>query len=345
MAISKLGKKGMFITFISIAIIAAIIMILTPSKINLNENISVIKTRVENVNGYVEDLEIVYLENTLQATGRKTIIALIGYVENQGFFSDKTEFESAFSEVLLNGTFGGPTSPIGNFIDPAYMDQDIMVDNTYTDWFNAIKTTAKNTHNVDTSYWVIVDDIRIDQTNPWFVDVEADITFSVTSETASWTRDTTIKTEISVEKFDDPYYLANTHPNYENKIRKSGTKFDEWNVNKVKDFITDGNYTHFQNSNAPNFLMRFYNDISASSCCGIESLVDPNDLDNLGLDNDRDVSYADYLFWSDTEDCDIPPKNLFKVNGIDTKLPNFKFDFNHLAKYKLSANKQLCPPP
>lgn len=334
MVVNKLGKKGMFITFISIAIIAAIIIILTPSKINLKESISVVKTRVENVNEYVMDLENVYLERTLQATGRKTLISLILYVDIRGPFSTAAEFENAFAEVLLSGTINN-----GEDID-SITGQPIMTDNTYNNWIDRIKTIAQNTFNIDTTFNTInIADIQLNQVNPWFVNVDADITFSVTSETASWNKNVLIKTEIPIENLNDPYYLINTDPNYANKIRKSGTKFDEWNVNKVKDFIREGNYTHFQNSNAPNFLMRFYNDISASSCCGIESLVDPN---NPAISN-QDTSYVDYLYWSTTPDCDN--LNLYSVNEINTEFPNTKFDLNHLAKYKLSADEQLCPPP
>ena len=335
MAVNKLGKKGVFLTFISIIIIAAIIIIFTPTKINVKEDISVIKTRVENVNEYVLDLENVYLERTLQAIGRKTILSLILYVDIIGPFATSTDFENAFAEVLLSGTIGG--TPIDSITG-----QTIMTGNTYNDWIDKIKTTAQNTFNIDTTFNTInIADIQVNQATPWFVDVEADITFSATSETASWTKDVTIKAQIPVENFDDPYYLANTDPNYVNKIRRSGTKFDEWNLNKVKDFIRDGNYTHFQNSNAPSFLMRFYDDVSPSSCCGIESLVNPN---NPQISN-KDVSYVDYLYWSDTENCNNPPKSLFKVDAINTEFTNLKFDLNHLAKYKLTADEQECPPP
>ena len=335
MAVNKLGKKGVFLTFISIIIIAAIIIIFTPTKINVKEDISVIKTRVENVNEYVLDLENVYLERTLQAIGRKTILSLILYVDIIGPFATSTDFENAFAEVLLSGTIGG--TPIDSITG-----QTIMTGNTYNDWIDKIKTTAQTTFNIDTTFNTInIADIQVNQATPWFVDVEADITFSATSETASWTKDVTIKAQIPVENFDDPYYLANTDPNYVNKIRRSGTKFDEWNVNKVKDFIRDGNYTHFQNSNAPSFLMRFYDDVSPSSCCGIESLVNPN---NPQISN-KDVSYVDYLYWSDTENCNNPPKSLFKVDAINTEFTNLKFDLNHLAKYKLTADEQECPPP
>ena len=329
MAITQLGKKGMFLTLISISIIAAVIIIFTPSGLDLSKDIPVIKTRVSNVNEYVLDLENVYLENALKATGRKTLIGLIGHVKDNGFFANAVEFENAFSEVLLRGKYNG--NNIG-----------VMDENTYNDWLNQIVITAKNTYNIDTTFSPIqLTDIQVYQIRPWFIEVEADITFSVTSETASWTRDVTIKTEISVENFDDPYYLVNTGGSYINKIRKSDTKFDEWSDEKVIDFIEDGNYTHFEDSQAPSFLMRFYNDISASSCCGIESLVNPN---NPSISN-KSVSYVDYLYWSSVENCANPPYTLLRVDKIHTEFPNFKFDLNHLAKYKLSADEQICPPP
>lgn len=344
MAVNKLGKKGVFLTFISIVIIAAIMIIFTPSKINLKEDISVIKTRVENVNEYVLDLEDVYLERTLQATGRKTLISLILYVDIRGSFLTLTEFENAFAEVLLSGTIND-----GEDID-SITGQPIMTGNTYNDWLNQITTVARQTFNVDTIFGVEVDNISVGQISPWFVEVEAYMSFNVSSETASWNKTDTIKTQISVENFDDQYYLVNTDPNYVNKIRKSGTKFDEWNVNKVKDFIRDGNYTHFQNSNAPSFLMRFYNDISASSCCGIESLVNPNNP----VIPDVDLSYVDYLFfpsWTSPPACeDITLYTEDSVGGINDEFSNIKFDFNHVVLYGLledpSADvQQICPPP
>jgi hypothetical protein len=352
MAVKHLGKKGMFLTFISIVIIAAAIIIFTPSDINLNKDIPVIKTRVSNVDEYVLDLENVYLERALRATGRNTIKALIGYVEEQGLFSTITEFENTFSEVLLCGQVGGIVAdctggtPIGNFIDPTYMDPDIMVGNTYRDWIDRIVITAQDTFNVDTVYGI--SNIRVYQTRPWFVNVDADLSFNVSSETASWNKTATIKTEIEVEGFDDPYYLANTGGSYVNKIRQSGTKYDEWDIAKVKDFIRDGNYTHFQNSNAPNFLMRFYNDISSSSCCGIESLVNPN---NPAI-SDRDVSYIGYKYWSTTPDCDDNPPIIYlsTETDIESEFNNIKFDTSDLARYKIRDDpladiQQECPPP
>lgn len=335
MAVRKLNKKGLFLTFISIAIVAAMIAIFTPPNVGIEKDLSAVKARVENVDDYVFDLENVYMENTLNAIGRRTIIALIDYMGTEGLFL--TDFHAAFSEVLLDGKIGGV--PIDNFIEP-----NIMTGNTYNDKLNEIKNKAKKAFNVDTIFKQITPaNIRVKQLTPWFVNVEMDVSFTVaTAEgTATWTRAVTIITDVPIERFRDPYYLVKTNGAYENTIKQTGTKFNEWNADKVKDFIRNGNYTHFQSSNAPNFLSRFVNDVTASSCCGIESLVNPN---NPAISN-KDVSYADYRYWSDAANCASPPRSLFKVNAINAEFPNFKFDLDHLAKYKLTADSQLCPPP
>ena len=341
MAIKQLGKKGMFLTFISISLIAVLIIIFTPSDITLRKDASVVETRASNVNNYVLDLENVYLERTLHATGTKTIIALIEYMEAETIRTGTevflTDFEADFKQVLLYGTIGDPPQPIDNFFDP-----DIMTGNTYDDWIDKIIITAKDVFNVDTTF--TINGIKVYQIRPWFVDVDADVSFSVYSETASWNKENAIiKAEIEIENFNDPYYLVSTGGSYANKIRKSGTKFDEWNIEKVKDFIRDGNYTHWENGNAPSFIMRFTNNLGASSCCGIESLVNPN---NPAI-SDKDVSYADYKYWSATLLC--PNSNLYIVNGItgpSPLFPNFKLDLDHVVKYNLLPNAVLkCPPP
>lgn len=334
MAIRKPNKKGLFLTFISIAIVAAMIAIFTPSNVGIEKDLSAVKTRVEKVGEYVFDLENVYLENTLNAIGRRTIIALIDYIGTEGLFL--TNFHDSFSEVLLDGTIGG--TPIDNFIEP-----NIMTGNTYNDKLNEIRGKANSAFNVDPVFGPITPaDIRVTQLTPWFVNVEMDVSFTVTTAegTATWTRAVTVATDISIEKFNDPYYLAKTGGSYVNNIVSTPTKFNEWTVEKVKDHIRDGTYVHFQNSNAPNFLSRFVDDVTASSCCGIESLVNPN---NPAISN-KDVSYSDYRYWSDAANCASPPRSLFRVNAINAEFPNFKFDLDHLAKYKLTADSQLCPP-
>ena len=346
MAVKNLGKKGIFLTFISIAIIAAIIIIFTPADISLEEDIS-IRTRVSNVNNYVLDLENVYFDRTLQSSGIKTVLALIRYMTEETIRTGSevylSDFQADFTEVLLDGKIGGTF--IDDIIDPLGLEPDIIKGNTFNDWLTYIDTSADSAYNVDSNF--IVNSITVTQTRPWFLDVEADITFSVTSETASWNKNVIINSEINIENFNDPYYLVKTSGSYANKIRKSATLFNEWDVSRVADFIRDGMYTHFEGSNAPNFIGKFTNDLTGSNCCGIESFVNPNNPAVSTLN----VGYEDYEYWSTTPDCDADPPylDLYLVtglSGLSDEFPGLKVNFDSRVAYNLIADTtQTCGQP
>ncbi|MEK6968289.1 MAG: hypothetical protein AABX51_06675, partial [Nanoarchaeota archaeon] len=213
LAKKQLGKKGIFLTFIAISLIAAFILIFLPSGISLKKDIPVISTRVTTINEYVVDLENVYLEESLQASGTKTVTALIEYMESQNRFL--ANFEDSFKEVLVEGKING--QPIDSFIEP-----DIMAGNTYPEWLARIKTTADSTFNIKTNFTAIAsNDIKVYQTSPWLLAVDANISFTVDSETASWNKTIIVRSEIDIQNFNDPYYLINTQSLYSNRINKS----------------------------------------------------------------------------------------------------------------------------
>lgn|SRR3989338_5824990 len=323
LAKKHIGKKGIFLTFIAISLTAAFILIFLPSNLSLKNNANAIKTRVITMDEYVIDLENIYLERALQSTGTKATIALIEYMRSQNRFL--ANFEDSFKEVLLHGTISG--QPIDNFIEP-----DIMSGNTYPEWLERIKSAANPTFNVNTNFGAIsADDIKVYQTRPWFLTVDMNITFSVSSETASWNKNVLASSEIDIQYFSDPYYLINTAGLYPNKINKTDIKFNEWNVNKFRDHIRHGTYAHFENSKAPNFIMRFTNTSLNSSCCGIESMVNPN-KPTIGEDME---SYADYLFFNHSykNKCN----ELYNLTELWDQYNGFKLDFGHLALYNLTS--------
>ena len=350
MAKKHLGKKGIFLTFIAISIITALMIIFTPSNPNLEIDSQAVETRVSNVNEYVSDLENVYLEKTLHATGRKTLIALIGYIQEPNPpFTDEKDFNDTFSKVFLDGTLLDDT-PVAT-----------MTDNTYEDRLLEIVDVANYAFNVDTSLTIDEDyGVHVYQENPWFVIVEANVTILVESETAKWDKEITVKTEIGIENFYDPYYLVKTGGVYENKLRRSYTMPDAWDVNEVKAFIGEagdgnGNYTHFDNEQGgPSFLMRFIDETFWSGnpdyngirkCCGIESLVNPNEPSIT----DEDVSYVDYKYW-DTTAPSCPTEDLWEETSISGDYTGFKFYSIDDTAYRISADptsnvQQVCPPP
>ena len=78
-------------------------------------------------------------------------------------------------------------------------------------------------------------------------------------------------------------------------------------------------------------LMRFTNAITNSSCCGIESMVNPNKVNP----SDQIESYADYHFWSHkfANNC----TQLYNITGLWDEFRYFKLDFEHVARYNITA--------
>jgi hypothetical protein len=354
MAEVRLGKKGIFMTFIAISIIMALMLIFVPSDLSLKKNLQSVNNRVVIINTYVDDFEKVYLERSLYLSGVKTITALIMYMENDtGKPKDfLTNFEDSFQQVLLNRTIGTNEKSIGDFIG-----EDIMTNNTYPALINKSINVADDVFNVETNY--TIHGIKVGQTGPWFVDVEANISFYVKSESAKWEKNyTIIRTQININKFHDPYYSLKTGGLYINTINKSEVPYDEWRLENLTNHTRHGEYYHWDSSDAPSFIMRFTDDISPSSCCGIESVVNPAKLADLGFPSDIALSYADYMFfesWSISAPyapspvCADVTDTLFNINGIETgtdpRIADVKLDYDHLVKFNcLAEAEQVCPP-
>jgi len=324
LGIGIFGKRGIFFTFIAVMLMAALIIIFSPSTSINVANKPVVKTRVITLNDFVQDLENSYFESILKVSSHRAILAMASYMQsNNKFLAD---MQSGFSEAVLQGAINGQSSTI-------------MKNNTLNEWLARMANFSEDTFNVDTQF--TVNKVEIYQARPWFVDLRLNISFSVTSETASWEVSNFItNAELSIEDFDDPYYIVNTNGNYIQKINKTDVALDKWNLENVKSHIRYGTYAHFPDSKAPSFLMRFTNTSMASACCGIESLVNPNKLAN----KDQMESYADYLFFNHSLQGKCTELYNITDAPFRAEFPHFKLDFQHLVFYNISLQntKRAC---
>ncbi len=317
-------KKAIFFTFIAIIIMAIAILIFTPqADVSLGKDTQSIRAKIGAVDNYVDDLQSQYFETVLRASAHKAVLSLALYENSTGTFLGN--FDSAFSEVILTGKINGVD------ID-SITGKKIMLNNTLSDLNKRISETAKDALNVNTM--IIVNNVSAGQTNPWNIDAMLDVNLTVTSDVAEWRARKTIRTMFSIEGLPDPYYLVNTKStsSYTNTIKKSGVAFNQWNIGNARESLRNGTYIHWQDSNAPSFLMRFTNTVSNSSCCGIESFVNSNKI----MPSDQKESYIDYLFWSHRfkDDC----TQLYNINGLWDEFNFFKLDFDNVLRYNLTQN-------
>ena len=101
-----------------------------------------------------------------------------------------------------------------------------------------------------------------------------------------------------------------------------------WNITNFENHVRTGTYTHFENGQAPSFIMRFTNTVAGSLCCGVESLIDPN---QLGAP-DQEESYVDYLFYTHAYlgNCD----ELFDIINVPY-LSGLKLENSHVSLYSI----------
>lgn len=323
-----MNNKGIFFTFISIMIMAIFLLVFTPqADIIVQKDMQAVNARINAVDNYVSDLNT-YFETVLRTSTYKTILSMIFYINSTGSYLE--DFDAAFSEIILTGKING--TPIDSITG-----KQIMGNDTINGWNGRIARTAKDALNVDTEISVL--NVSAFQAKPWEIGSRLSVNFTVRSNVAEWRKIEIITASISIEGLHDPYYLANTNKEYANQVKKSTIGItEEWNITKVREHLRNGTYIHLDNSNAPSFLMRFTSTISNSSCCGIESLVNPNKISP----SNQFESYADYSFWSHEfqNDC----SQIYNITGLWDEFRHFKLDFEHVIRYNITSQDavQAC---
>lgn len=319
-------KKSIFFTLISLILIMALTVFFRPqSEINYDRQFKSVEIRINNIDTYIKSIEDSYIPAIGRTVSYKTFTSLIYYMNTTNDFLD--ELEPVFEEVFLYGTISD--TPIDEIIG-----EEVMANNTFTNWTTRLEEIADDTLNVDLDFTDM--DVVINQTSPWYVDIEIIMSYTVSSETAVWKKENkVIETRLSLSRLYDPLYYVNTNGTYKKKIVETDTEFYEWNNEKFKDFVRNETYFHWQSSNASSYLMRFTNTFASSSCCGIESAVNPNQLQNPG----HVQSYIDYLFWNETYDA---CSELYNGSEEFTEFPEINLDFESVIRYNISNLDLVC---
>ena len=272
----KVNKKGIFFTF---AAIVLSLIIITSFNIytgyRLKEEMEVIEVRINTMNSFIIDLEK-DIENVIFISGFRSLLSLEDYLmDHDEFFNDGINtpgLDTAFEDVFLKGTI-----TYGSSID----HMALMDNNTFLNWTKRIKVKANKT-GIELEF--TVNDVTIDQSEPWKVDVEVDLTIKIDDKknTASWTITKPYTGKINITgsgKFVDPLYLIYTNGLANNEIRQTTEAFPGGSL------IThlDNSY-YIENIDAPSYLNRFEDDKKfTASVNGIESLADVPTLIGLGL--------------------------------------------------------------
>ena len=304
-----MNKKAIFYTTAAIALTAVIIMTYTSyNTYRLSDSMDVIQTRIETVNFFLKDVEK-DLSKGVFIAGFRTLLSFNELIVSNGTYLDDVDLR--FNEAFLGGTL---------YSKPA----SLMQDSTFIDWANKISAEADK---IDVVFNYTINSIKINQTDPWFIDVSLDLTLDVRDKKniSYWVRDKHLVTSIKITDFEDPLYIINSKGRITNPIIQ--TSITQFVVNgNVENLLKHANNSYYTAHNdSPSFLMRLEGNLG-NSTYGIESLVNLAEFQDQGIAiNDRSI--VDYIYFGTQNTVN------FRINATPSW---FKIDQNHLDFYQVT---------
>lgn len=315
----RIGKKGMYFTLMTVAfLIIFTFFFMIPSYKRFGERMSSIEMRIDSMNDFIKDLKR-DTSRGLYISSYRALMALEGYIIQHGEFLQ--DFDKGFREAILNGTINNTNITL-------------MLFSTFPNWIENIQGKAIK-FNIDAN--ITLHDVYVFQNDPWHVTVSANLTFFIRdiTEIASWDINETINASISIIGFEDPLYIVYSYGRTTNIINITpfegnyAYKINEtWNVSNLLIHTEHSYYT--PHPDAPSFLMRFENNLE-SSPYGIESLVNVEELSDLGLEIREGISIVDYHYWDEAS-------GPYRINFTPSW---FRLDDTHRAKYNVTKISYL----
>ncbi len=330
---AALGKKGLYFTLIAVLIVTVLVVGMSARTfVSPAQELPALKTRVQVADDYVSRLNDVYLERALYVSSYWALESIALYENKTGaFMGSRSEFSSRFAEVMVNGSIDGES------ID-AITGVRIMDNNTLLHRLGQIENASMAAYSIRTDFNKDISSFAVavrqsNRTGPWRVSVNATFSYTVNATLARWDRTKRQEAEFEITGLHDPLILVRSSGRLQGRVEKAN--FTSWNVTKLYHHIANGTYR--AEFNGTSFLDRFYNNMSKSECCGIESVLDPN---KMGLP-DTARSYADWCFYS----ARCPPNTpgqIWNVTGITSTNPAqsfyaFKLDDYHIVIYNVTG--------
>lgn len=191
------NKKGVFFTFMSILLVAAIMLAFSSDAYITSKNrIPVIKSRIKTADNYLKSLEGAYLKRSLYVSSYSAIESLTSYInQTTGLLINEAELNIKFKEAVLNGTIDG--SSLNN-----------MQENTFIYRLEEMEEMSQDALHIETSFNKDYEDIdtiifQDETTVPWQVAVNLTLDFSVNAGIALWNKTDDVSIIFSIRDFEE----------------------------------------------------------------------------------------------------------------------------------------------
>ncbi len=267
-------KKGIFFTVMVLVIVSLLLVSYTfYSAINQRK---VIQKRVETMNNFIVSLEDDIPRKMFVAGFRSIFIFNNKIIENGQYINDASV---RFEEMFFNASF----------MDEA---QPIMSGATYDDLKNDLTAQGKK---INVNVTITGAYVKMDHADPWNIRITltSNMTIEDATSLARWNKTLVSSGFIPTYHFDDPIYLIGTGGLMTVKVNE--TNYKPFNVQNLSFHVSEHYYIN--TTDAPSFIDRLQGDVGANSPYGIESLVNIQEISNLGL-NPEQKSITDYIYFS-----------------------------------------------
>lgn len=313
-------KKSVFFTLTAIVLSLVIVLSFSVySKYNLKEKMNIVEVRVTTMNNFIKDVSQ-DLEKGVYITSFRSLLSMVQHITDNGTFIENVD--STFSEVFINGSIND------NNIN-------LMTNSTFPDWVNKIQIEAQK---IDIIANFTVNNVSITQEGPWQIKVTANINMDVEDkkQTSSWSINKNIKTNITIESFEDPLYIVNSEGKLTNTIRISPYIVFVQGSN-ADNLVSQINESYYINTTtSPSFLMRLEGNLSNSSY-GIESLVNFEEFSEQGI-SVKQRSAVDYIYFGNQTTTSCIINETFEEGTFpDFRLDNDAEPYNHLDNYQVNC--------
>lgn len=282
-----MNKKGFFLLFLSIIILA--IFVLSITVVSEVSNRKSIQKRVETLSQFVTATEV-DLERQLYIFGFRTI-----YLMEQDIVATHTPITNVsaiFDEAFYNGTYDGV--------------EDELLANADLSYFTYI--IAQNANRVNAEININDSTIAVTQDDPWHVKIIfiTNLTAQDANNLALWNKTLTTITYVPISGFADPLHILAT--NGERIVNITQTPYTTFvsgsDTSNLQNHISNN---YFRNATtAPTFLQRFEWDFTPSQY-GIESFVNLATLPDAYLEEKTVIDYEYFNPGSNPEYCRVTP--------------------------------------
>ena len=292
--------------------------------------------RIKVLGDYTKNFQT-YVGESVKISTYRTLDAITKYRDSSGrvFFNNFSDFNQTFNNCMTCGYVNCTNKTAANNCG---IDQYDIISR-----MDAIKALSLAELNIQMDYQI--QSIEIQQNYPFEVQVAVNISYNITDNSgktnyAQWNKNEIINQSVSIIGLLDPAGFINDSTNRYNRTIKRYTgicEFNEqcWNFTNTEQFYEEQSFRQFKGGIS--FLQRYWNDNNASDCCGIETILHPQELNPPNLNE----SYIDNYYWKDIYVCNISNSSVQIVN-ISLNSDDVHFDTGTAARYRVNAQK-YCP--